>query len=320
MLVKFYGTRGSVPVAGSDYNRYGGNTTSLQILSKTIIDDRALIVDAGTGIVPLGKKLLREGASGADLLFTHFHHDHTQGLLLCPATFKQDFRFECFGPEEHGIGPYQMLNTIMKPPFHPVDYSLVSHHFRCKGIPNPNAHVLVMHPDRDAGIRLMKIDEFTLAENKHPAQVEIRGGKYPISECMVIRMIRTHHPEKAISYRFEERTTGRVFVFMTDHENTDAVSLDMVRHLQGADVLVIDCQYTRAAYDRYTANFGHGTPDYCVRLANETGVRELCLTHHDPLSTVEDVDNILEEARVAARNCGYTGNIRALADFDEIEI
>jgi len=137
---------------------------------------------------------------------------------------------------------------------------------------------------------------------------------------LVIRMVRTNHPERAISYRFEERPTGKVFVFMTDHENTDGVSGDLRRHLQGVDTLVIDCQYPRWKYDKFTANFGHSTPDYCVRLAAETGVRELGLTHHDPLSTDEDVDKILEEARVAANNRGYTGPISALADFTEIEI
>lgn len=320
MRVKFYGTRGSVPVAGTPFNRYGGNTTSVHIQSETIPNDRSLIVDAGTGIVPLGKKVLDDGASGAILLLTHLHHDHTQGLLLCPATFRLDFRFECFGPEENNIGPYQMLETIMKPPFHPVEFSQVSHHFRCKGIPNPNAYVLVIHPNPDAGVRLLKIDEFNLAEQKTPAQVEIRGGVYPIDECMVIRMIRTHHPQRAISYRFEERSTGRVFVFMTDHENTDGISQDMVRHLQGADVLTMDCQYSRWMYDEYTADFGHSTPDYCVRLAAESGARKLYLTHHDPLSTDEEVDKILEEARAAAGNCGFTGDIRALADFDEVDI
>lgn len=318
MKVKFYGTRGSVPVAGQSYVRYGGNTTSIHVQSEAVPADQALIVDAGTGIVPLGKKVLEEGLRGAILLLSHLHHDHTQGLLLCPATFRNDFRFDCYGPEEHGIGPYQMLSAIMKPPFHPVDFVEVAHHFRAKGIPNPKAQVMVIHPQ--GGLRLLKVDELVLAEEKDPAQVEIREGSYPIEECMVIRMIRTHHPERAISFRFEERSTKRVFVFMTDHENTDGISADLKRHLLGTDTMVIDCQYPRWKYDKFTANFGHSTPDYCVRLAMETGVRELGLTHHDPLSTDQDIDQILEEAKVAANNHGYTGKIFALADFNEIDI
>jgi hypothetical protein len=46
----------------------------------------------------------------------------------------------------------------------------------------------------------------------------------------------------------------------------------------------------------------------------------LALTHHDPLSTDEDVDKILEEAKVSAQNRGYTGPIQALSDFIEIDI
>jgi ribonuclease BN (tRNA processing enzyme) len=318
MKVKFYGTRGSVPVAGAPYNKYGGNTTSIHVQSECVPNDYCLIVDAGTGVVPLGKKVLEEGMRGAILLFSHLHHDHTQGLLLCPATFKNDFKFECYGPEEQGIGPYQMLKSIMQAPFHPVNFAEVAHHFRCKGIRNPKAEVLVVHSE--GGVRLLEVDEFILAEEKEPAQLEIRGGVYPINECLVIRMIGTHHPQRAISYRFEERPTGRVFVFMTDHENTDGISRDLICHLQGADTMAIDCQYPRWIYDKFTANFGHSTPDYCVRLAAETGVAELGLTHHDPLSTDENVDQILEEARVAANNRGYAGKIFALADFDEIMI
>lgn len=315
MKVKFYGTRGSVP---QFYQKYGGNTTSIHVQSDAVPADQYLIVDAGTGILHLGEQAIKEGMRGAILLLTHLHHDHTQGLLLCPATFKKDFRFDCYGPEEYGIGPYQMLETIMQPPFHPVSFAEVSHHFRCKGIPNPRAQMMVIN--REGGARLLKVDEFNLAEEKDPAQINIREGVYPIYECMVIRMIRTHHPERAISYRFEERPTGKVFVFMTDHENTDGIDKDQIRHLQGVDFLVMDCQYPRWKYDRFTANYGHSTPDYCVRLAAEAGARELGLTHHDPLATDEDVDKILEEARVAASKFGYTGNIRALADYDEIEI
>lgn len=305
-------------MAGSLFNKMGGNTTCLRVESECIPEAEYLIVDAGTGIVPLGRKALEEGAKVANVLFTHYHHDHTQGLLLCPPTFRDDFRFNCYGPEEHGIGPAEMLTTIMHPPFHPVHFAQVGHHFRCKGIRHPQAQALVVHPE--GGVRLLNVDELAQVEEMSPPQLTIRRGKYSLEECLVIRMIRTHHPEKAISYRFEERPTGKVFVFLSDHENTGGISSALRKHVLGADLLIMDCQYPRWMYERFTADFGHSTPDYCVLVAAEGGVTQLGLTHHDPGSSDEDVEKVLGEAQTAAEQTDYRGNIFALADFQEVEV
>lgn len=308
-----------MPAAGEEFARYGGRTTCVQIMSECLPPETILVVDAGTGIDLLGEKALAEGVKEAHILFSHWHHDHTQGLLLCPPMFRDDFMFFLYGPEEHGFSPFKVYETLMQPPLFPVHFARVRHHFRQKSIRYPEAQAIVVHPE--GGFKLLDVDELALAEKKAPPQVQIRQGKYPVEECLVIRMIRGNHPDRSISYRFEERPTGRVFVFMTDHENTDGISQDMRRHLQGADVLVIDSQYSRHLYDQHTVGFGHSTPDYCVRIAAAVeGCEILGLTHHGPLAKDGHVDRILEEAHVAASNLGYQGEIRALADNDEITI
>lgn len=319
MRLKFYGTRGSVSVNREGFNRYGGNTTCVQLISDCIPVDQNLFIDAGTGILPAGVKAAKVGIREATILFTHYHHDHTQGLLLTPPTFMDQVRINCFGPEEHGVGPNEMLETIMMPPFHPVAYGRVSHHFRCKGIKIPEAQAMVIHPK--GGFKLLEVEELFKFEHSVPAQVKFRqGAAFPISECLVIRMWKTNHPERAISYRFEERPSGKVFVFMTDHENLDGISQDLKKHLLGTDFLVMDSQYKRETYDSRTAQFGHGTPDYCVRVATATGARLLGLTHHDPFSSDEVIDEILQEAKVAARHYGFTGPVIALHDYEEVDV
>ena len=64
MKIKFYGTRGSIPVCGHDYSEFGGNTTSIKI---TKDDGRITIIDAGSGIRNLGKDLIKEGFNQKDL-------------------------------------------------------------------------------------------------------------------------------------------------------------------------------------------------------------------------------------------------------------
>ena len=80
MKVKFYGVRGSIPVCGKEFQRYGGNTTCLRIFRENI--NRIVIIDAGTGIRNLGKEIINTGLNQQviNILFSHFHWDHIQGF------------------------------------------------------------------------------------------------------------------------------------------------------------------------------------------------------------------------------------------------
>ena len=78
MKIKFWGTRGSIPVPGKDTTVYGGNTTCLEI---TLENSNTVIIDAGTGIRLLGDKLLQEKRNKNLYLFiTHTHWDHLLGF------------------------------------------------------------------------------------------------------------------------------------------------------------------------------------------------------------------------------------------------
>ena len=78
MKIKFWGTRGSIPVPGKDTTKFGGNTTCVEI---TLSSKRVVIIDSGTGIRELGEKLLKEGKNtDIHLLITHIHWDHVLGF------------------------------------------------------------------------------------------------------------------------------------------------------------------------------------------------------------------------------------------------
>src|ERR671932_382197 len=74
--VKFWGVRGSLPVAGPEFLRYGGNTACVEMRCGRHV----LIFDAGSGLKPAGKALRAEGVADLDLFFTHCHYDHILGL------------------------------------------------------------------------------------------------------------------------------------------------------------------------------------------------------------------------------------------------
>ncbi len=302
MEVKFYGTRGSVPVSGKDFNKYGGNTTSLAVVSSCLPKNRHLAIDAGSGFVPLSLDMLREYGSrltteglALDLFFTHFHHDHTQGLPLSPLTFTPSVEMNLFGPVDSSIGPQEMMAEIIRPPFFPVHNQRIGGHFNYQNLEFHAAKVIIYHPV--GGLQVLCLEEFQKTE-KESGHVSVGTyGKYPIKECLIIRMFKSNHPDQTISYRLEERPTGKVFVFLTDHENQPGIPDDLRQHLSGADLLVMVAQFSQQKYSTRACGWGHGSGHYCAWLAWQCGVKRVGLTHHDPFSSDEEVETILAEAR-----------------------
>ena len=89
MKIKFYGTRGSIPIADRDFLEFGGNTTSMKI---TRDDGRVSILDAGSGIRKLGMDLIETGWKQPELFigFSHFHWDHLQGFPFFDPAYNKD--------------------------------------------------------------------------------------------------------------------------------------------------------------------------------------------------------------------------------------
>lgn len=94
MKIKFFGTRGSIPISGKKSARHGGNTTCVEVDSACLPKGTALIIDAGSGFVPASAELLKEGVKEVVTLLTHYHHDHTGGLLLSPLTFIKSIKMK----------------------------------------------------------------------------------------------------------------------------------------------------------------------------------------------------------------------------------
>ena len=166
----------------------------------------------------------------------------------------------------------------------------------------------------------MERHEFETLEAKN-AMIAFNDGKFSINECLIVRMLKANHPDQTISFRFEERTTGKIFVFLTDHENTETIPSAFRDHLLGADLLIADAQYDSNTYER-KKNWGHGTGEYVVRLAEACQVKRAGLTHHDPGSNDTKIEMILAEA-LAARDQkdGFTSlNVFSCRDLEVIEV
>lgn len=311
--VTLYGTRGTVAVGGKDVEKFGGMTTCLRIDSPCIPSDTWLVIDAGTGFIPLAKDGLAAGVKKVDIAFTHYHHDHNGGLPIAAWIHMKQIPMRLWGPI---ISPAEIVKSLMTRPLFPVSYPQIASHLKCKAITNPPGMVFAVHPE--SGMKLFRLDEFERAEKSTVAQLSFgQGVRHNVSECMVIRMQQTNHPDYTISYRFEERPTGKVFVFATDHENQCETPATLQAHFKDADLLIADCQYSDSMYES-RAGYGHGTPAHCVKLAQRAGAKRLGLTHHDPWSTDENVVAMEREAMSQAEVQGYSGEVFACADYLKI--
>ncbi|MDO8571456.1 MAG: MBL fold metallo-hydrolase [bacterium] len=316
MEVTLYGTRGSTAVSGKDSVRYGGNTTCVRVNSPCLGEGVWLAIDAGTGFVPFSRDFLQQGGKELILLFSHWHHDHTQGFPLSPLPYIQQIPLTLFGPYEHGIGGEKVYKEIMKPPLFPVPFEEVASHLNFRDVRLPTTLVLAIHPR--GGVKVIALDDFQhVTSRKRQLQFSL-GNQYSLEECLIIKMHKSNHPEHTISYRFEEGPTGKVFVFVTDHENQAAIPTSFKQHVKGADLLIMDCQYTREKYTTKTAGWGHATPDYVADVARQAGAKRLGLTHHDPFSTDTQVDAIIQTAQVALKDTDI--DVFGCHDYDVVPV
>ncbi|RKY83409.1 MBL fold metallo-hydrolase [candidate division KSB1 bacterium] len=123
MIIRCYGSRGSTPVSGEEYLKYGGDTTCVEI--RTIEDD-IIIVDAGSGIRKLGNKLIEEKIRNIHLIFTHAHWDHLMGLPFFKPIYFNSSKINIYGCPFTQENVKDMVSSVMKPPFFPVKFSEVS--------------------------------------------------------------------------------------------------------------------------------------------------------------------------------------------------
>lgn len=120
MKIKCWGSRGSIPVSGKNYVKYGGDTTCIEIRTRS---GHIIIIDAGTGIRRLGNRLVQEECSEFHFIFTHAHWDHVMGFPFFKPIFNPDSRFYMHRCPFQSQFVETVLTKVMSAPFFPVKFS-----------------------------------------------------------------------------------------------------------------------------------------------------------------------------------------------------
>jgi phosphoribosyl 1,2-cyclic phosphodiesterase len=118
MYIRCWGSRGSIPVSGAEYNKYGGDTTCLEIRGS---HGTLIVVDAGSGIRLLGNKLIKEKATVIAHLFTHVHFDHTIGFPFFAPCYSREARITVYGRPFGHASFKETLHGVVQAPYFPVD-------------------------------------------------------------------------------------------------------------------------------------------------------------------------------------------------------
>jgi phosphoribosyl 1,2-cyclic phosphodiesterase len=204
MKVKFYGTRGSIPICDREFQEFGGNTTSLMLTGD---DGQVAILDAGSGIRNLGKDLIASGHQQVGtmfLAFSHFHWDHIQGFPFFAPAYdpRRHFTISAFGRGGEVVDLKSIFAGQMQQEYFPLTLDQMG------------ATFVFLEPEED------------------------------VFEHGPVRVIsyKHNHPGGAYTYRFESK--GKVLVFCTDIEHGEHIDQNIVRLARDADVLIHEAQYT----------------------------------------------------------------------------
>jgi phosphoribosyl 1,2-cyclic phosphodiesterase len=239
LTVRFWGVRGSIACPSPTYMGFGGNTSCVEVRA----GGRIVILDAGTGVRPLGRLLQREGQREADILFSHTHWDHVNGFPFFTPAFDPEHTFRVFAghlAEEGGIR--EALAGHMHEPMFPVPLDVMR-------------------------ARLTFTD--------------FRAGEtLELGEDLRARTTALNHPNGATAYRIEHR--GRSVCYVTDTEHVPGRPDERVLELiAGADLVVYDSTYTDEEFPA-RVGWGHSTWQEGLRLVRRAGARRLVVFHHDP--------------------------------------
>jgi phosphoribosyl 1,2-cyclic phosphodiesterase len=249
--VKIWGARGSVPSPGPETTRYGGNTSCVQV---TLGDGTVLALDAGTGIRSLGLTLTQD-RTRINILLTHLHMDHIQGLMFFAPAFRPSSEIVIWGPEAREASLLERIARYISAPLSPVD---------------------VRELPCDASFRDAPHTEWQIG----PA---------------TIRAASVTHRGPTLGYRITEGSSSLCYIpdhepgLGANLERDAPEWISGFELASGASLLLHDCQYTDEEYSHHLG-WGHSSLSDALAFARRAQPERVMLFHHDPMHSDDFLD------------------------------
>jgi phosphoribosyl 1,2-cyclic phosphodiesterase len=282
MRVRVWGARGSVPSPGPEMNRYGGNTSCVEL---ELSDGSTLILDAGTGIRSLGVALAAKMPQ-VSILLTHLHLDHIQGLMFFPPCFQEQSKITIWGPASPEASLEERIARYISAPLSPVEVREL-----------PCDVAFLDCPPTEWEIGPARIRAQSVTHRGPTLGYRITDGDTTVA------YICDHEPGLGAPL---------------DTVEPEWISGYDLAH--GADLLIHDCQYTDGEYPGHVG-WGHSGLTDTLTFARRVEARKLLLFHHDPMHTDEFLDSLFERAVQQWQELGGDpSTIEMAAERREVEI
>ncbi len=259
MIARVWGCRGSVATPGSENVRYGGNTSCIEVRTA---DGHLFVLDAGTGIRPLGVSMADDPIREIHLLLSHLHMDHLQGLGFFRPLFNPDNTIHIWGPASPVESLEARIAKYLSPPLFPV---------RLADIPS----TLVFH---DAPEEPVTIGDATIVASSVTHQGPTVGFRLT-SGGRSLAYLPDHEPSLGVN--LEEVDPSWISGYEV------AAEVDMLFH---------DAQYGDGEYPAHVG-WGHSAIEHVVTFARAAKVRHLVLFHHDPYHDDAALDRLGADAQ-----------------------
>lgn len=257
MKATLWGTRGSLPSTGQDTVRFGGNTSCVSVEGS---EGTLVVLDGGTGIRRLGQSLPKD-LKRVNILLTHLHMDHVQGLPFFAPLRQAGVEVHIWGPASTTLSLRSRLLRYLSPPLFPISVRdiLSDLHF----------HELLYDT--------------------------IEVGEFNVEACLVM------HPNPTVGYRINDSRSTMSYLpdhepalgtrdFPRSKDWTSGYAL-----ADGANLLIHDAQYSAQEYQK-KVGFGHSSITQAFDFAGFAGVRQLVPFHHDPSHSDAMLERMIEDA------------------------